>query len=451
MTTNGSRTARTRQGTRTRRELLGGFLAGSVGLPFLEGLRPSLALAADAPVKRFVVMFTANGTIESNWAPSGSESEFTLGPILKPLAAHQQDLVIVRGLQQMGDKGDGHQNGIGGMLTGAPLLPGKFAGQGVPPTGWSSGPSVDQRAAEVIGRDAAFRSVELGVQTGPADNFGRMCYRARNRPLPPLDEPKRVFESLFWAALADPATREQVRLRRASVLDFAKGQFSALSAELGAADRQRLDQHLTYLRDVEQRLGQAESEALACVLPDAPTAALGGNDDFPALGELQLDLLVLALACGRTRVASLQWSRSVSPTRFTWLGIQETHHELSHIPDSDVAAMDKLTRINAWYAERFAGLIERLKAYPEGDTTLFDNSLLLWCNELGKGNTHSRKHAPYVLAGSAGGALRTGRYLVYEGDRPHNDLLVSLLNVLGVPDESFGLAEWCSGPLPGFA
>ena len=436
---------------RSRRELLRGALAASVGLPFLEAFAPSSARAAEAAAKRFVVMFSANGTIESNWAPVGSETDFALGPILKPLEPHQDDLVIVRGLYQMGENGDGHQNGIGGMLTGAPLLPGKFAGQGVAPTGWSSGPSVDQRAAELIGRDTAFRSLELGVQTGVADNFGRMCYRARNRPLPPLDDPRRVFDSLFSATLADPAARARVRDRRASLLDFAKGRFSELSSELGASDRQRLDQHATYLREVEARLERVDSEVLACTVPALPGSLPTGNDAFPEIGELQLDLLVLALACGRTRVASLQWSRSVSPTRFTWLGIQETHHELSHIPDSDASAMEKLTRINAWYAERFATLIERLKSYPEGDATLFDNSLLLWSNELGKGNSHSRKHAPYVLAGSAGGALRTGRYLAYDGDPPHNDLLVSILNVLGVPDTTFGHAEWCNGPLSDFA
>ena len=175
-----------------------------------------------------------------------------------------------------------------------------------------------------------------------------------------------------------------------------------------------------------------------------------GNDAFPAIGAHQRDLLVTALACGRTQVASQQWSRSVSQTRFTWLGIQESHHDLSHRPDDDLDAQDKLLRINNWYAGQFAALIAALKAVPEGSGTLFDNCLLLWCNELGRGNTHSRDNAPFVLAGSAGGALRTGRYLEY-ADVPHNDLLVSILNVMGVPDTVFGKPEWCSGPLTDLA
>jgi Protein of unknown function (DUF1552) len=167
------------------------------------------------------------------------------------------------------------------------------------------------------------------------------------------------------------------------------------------------------------------------------------------MGARQIDLLVLALACGQTRVASLQWSRSVSQVRFTWLGISDTHHGLSHMPDTDPDSQTKLTLINQWYASQFANLITKLKSYPEGDGTLFDRCLLFWCNELGKGNIHSRNDAPYVLAGSAGGALKTGRLLQYPGDVPHNNLLVSLLQIMGLPDTTFGKPEWCTGPLSG--
>jgi hypothetical protein len=165
---------------------------------------------------------------------------------------------------------------------------------------------------------------------------------------------------------------------------------------------------------------------------------------------MMMDLLVLALACGQTRVATFQWSRSVSDVRFTWLGIDDSHHALSHLPDTDTMAKDKLAAINSWYAERFASLLEKLKGYEEGEGTLFDQCLLLWCNELAKGNVHSRIDAPYVLAGSAGGALRTGRFLRYSGDVPHNNLLVSILNTFGVPDTTFGRREWCTGTLTGF-
>ena len=182
-----------------------------------------------------------------------------------------------------------------------------------------------------------------------------------------------------------------------------------------------------------------------------PAAATSTNDDFAAIGALQIDLMVMALACDITRVASLQWSRALSATRFSWLPspITEGHHDLSHRGDDDASAVDKLTRINQWYASQLARLIAKLKAVPEGDGTLFDHTLILWCNELGKGNTHSRVNAPYVLAGSAGGALATGRFLTFEGDVPHNNLLLAILQLMGLPDTTFGNPDWCTGPLPG--
>lgn len=434
----------------TRRSLLKGTLASVVGLPWLESFGMRQSKAQDEIPRRFVAMFSANGTIYDQWLPQGGETDFELSPILAPLEAHKGDLVIVEGLTQQGGGGDGHQNGMGGMLTGAELLPGRFAGQGSAPAGWSEGPSVDQRIAQVISEGTTFRSLELGVQTGAADNWGRMCYAGRNQPLAPRENPRGVFDDVFGFALLDPDEQAKRTARGESILDYVRTEFEGLADEVSASDKQRLDLHLTYLRDVERRLAQQALSLDQCSLPERPPEVDETNDAFPDTGELMLDLLVLALACGRTNVASLQWSRSVSMVRFTWLGIDRGHHELSHLPDSDDEAQADLVRINTWYAERFAGLIDRLKRYEVGDGTLFDQSLLLWSNELGKGNIHSREKAPYVLAGSAGGALGTGRFLRYPAATPHNNLLLSLLHTLGIEDSSFGNPDWCTGPLDGF-
>jgi hypothetical protein len=433
----------------SRRELLRAIVAGAVGLPWLETFAPRSARAQTLAKPRFVAMFSPNGTLYEQWAPTANGADFTLSPILMPLEPHHADLVVVAGVDQQGAGGDGHQNGMGGMLTGAPLLPGRFSGVGAPPAGWADGPSVDQRIADVIGRGLPFRSLELGAQTGSADNWGRMIYRGKNRPLPPREDPARVFDDVFAQASLDPAERERRRARRQSILDHVSGEISALSASVAAADKQRLDAHLTYLRELEARLDSQAASLTSCSVPARPDAASPENNAFPATVDLMIDLLVLALACGQTRVGSLQCSRSVSQVRFTWLGIDDAHHSLSHLPDDDAVAKDKLLRINRWYAERFARLIAKLKSYPEGEGTLFDQCLLLWSNELGRGNTHSRKDAPYVLAGSAGGGLQTGRFLSFAGDVPHNNLLVSILNAVGIPDTTFGKAEWCNGPLAG--
>ena len=438
----------------TRRTLLRG--AGvAVALPMLEAMRPRLARAAAAPPKRFVSMFTANGTLYPQWVPTGTESSFTLSPILSPLEPYHGDLVVVSGLYQQGGGGDGHQNGIGGMLTGQSLNPGPFqGGANAGAAGWANGPSVDQKIASVIGGSTKLRSLELGVQIGSADDWGRMVYQSANQPLTPEDNPAQAYARLFGAAGTTPEALARLRARRRSVLDAVGAQFQAVSARVGAGDRARLDEHATALRDIELRLDAQARPSAACVDPGVPALpkSLTDNDSFPAIGKLQMDILAMALACDLTRVASLQWSRSVSMTRFTWLTptITDAHHDLSHHGDDDAVAQEKLLRINTWYAAQLAYLLGKLATAEETDgSRLLDSTLLLWSNELGKGNAHSRALAPYVLAGKAGGALRTGRFLTYTGDPPHNNLLVSILQAMDISVAKFGKEEWCTGALTG--
>jgi hypothetical protein len=433
-----------------RRTLLAGGGA-AIGLPWLEAFAPRRAHAQAAGPQRFVVMFTPNGLLP-DWTPTGSERDFELSPMLSPLAEHQQDLIVIRGLYQQGGGGDGHQNGMGGMLTGQSLNSGPFGGEQAPPAGWAAGPSVDQRIADVIGGETKLRSLELGVQVGQADNWGRMCFRASNQPLPPEDDPSAVYARVFAELHTDPAVLERQRQRQGSILDAVGTEYDRIARQLGSADRQRLEAHLSAVRDIEQRLTRVgRAGGAACSDPIVSAVAKDDNDAFPEVGRLQLDLLAMAFACDLTRVASLQWSRSVSQTRFTWLGINEAHHDLSHLGDTDAAAVAKLTQINQWYAAELAGLIQRLKAIPEGDGTVFDNTIILFCNELGKGNTHSRENAGYLLAGSGGGVLETGRFLSYEPalQISHTGLLLSLLNAMGVSDRQFGKTEWSQGPLSG--
>ena len=292
---------------------------------------------------------------------------------------------------------------------------------------------------------------------GPADDWGRMIYRAAEQPLPPEDDPGAVYANVFADLHTDPAVLARLRARRQSILDAVQGEYTRLANRLGSADVQRLNAHLDAVRTVETSLtSNLAVSNPACqdptLDPTLTATTTYQNDFFPAVGAMQMKLLAMAFACDVTRVASLQWSRSVSQVRFTWLGnpVPEGHHDLSHRSDSDADAQDKLTRINNWYAQQLATLITELKAIPDANgTTVFDNTLILWCNELAVGNTHSRKGAPYVLAGGAGGARRTGRFLQYGGGVPHNNLLVSLLNVYGIADTSFGKPDWCTGPLSG--
>jgi hypothetical protein len=425
----------------------------AIALPVLEIMgRPRSALAGSIPgftsagyPKRFVVFFSPNGTISGNWQPEGGERDFALSRILQPLARFRDRIVVIAGVDQQGAGGDGHQNGMGGMLTGAPLNPGPFQGGGGTAAGWPDGISVDQRIAQVIGRETRLRSLELAVQAGrDATNWSRMSYLGPNQPLPPQDDPYAVFERLFHF------DRSRLHWQK-SVLGSVMDDYRRLERRLGASDRTKLSSHLEAIREVEARLGVEPKAALAaCRAPELGSRAdVSANPNFPVVGRLQMDLLAMALACDLTRVASLQWSRSVSDVKFTWLGagIDRGHHEMSHDGDSNFDTREKLTLINIWYAEQLAYLAGRLGSIPEGDSTLLDHTVILWCNELAKGNAHSRVDAPYVLLGGAGGAIRTGRYLDIHDNVPHNNLLLSLVHAMGIDDTSFGKREWCSGPL----
>ncbi|HMJ55083.1 MAG TPA: DUF1552 domain-containing protein [Polyangiaceae bacterium] len=173
---------------------------------------------------------------------------------------------------------------------------------------------------------------------------------------------------------------------------------------------------------------------------------------MPTIGKLQMDIAAAALACDLTRVLTLQWTYAESTQTFPVLGINEAHHVMSHAGDTDAAAQEKLTQINVWYAEQFAYLLGKLASYKEGDGTLLDNTAVLWCIEVGKGNNHAHRDLPFLLAGSCGGYFRTGRFVDYmaggAAGHPHNNLLVSLAQAMGTKDTTFGDPAHCTGPLP---
>lgn len=434
-----------------RRGFLAGLGAGAITLPFWRALSTE-AQTVDAP-KRLLLLFTPNGTIRSEFFPDGGERDFTLRTILEPLEPFRDRLVILNGVDQSiftTGPGDGHQKGMGCLWTGVELLPGDTMGgcDSCPPVSWSSGMSVDQRIAMEIGNDTRFRSVELGVDVGGAENvWTRMIYRGPSEPLPPEDDPWLAFDRLFGDLGSDPLGAERRRMLRRSVLDFAQGDFARLSPRLGRDDRMRLDAHATAVRELEQRLDALAPVGAACVAPELG-AHLDLNDanNYPDLVRSMSDLMVMSFACDLTRVGSLQWNHSVGQASFPFIGVTERHHDLSHEGDSNTDAQSKLVQINRWYAEQLAYLLGRMADLPEGDGTLLDNTLIVWGNELGVGNSHTYHDIPFVLAGGAGGALEGGRYLTFDG-ASHGELLLSICHLMGVDDEVFGDPRFCSGPL----
>ena len=445
----------------SRRTLLRGAGGIAIALPWLEAM--TVGAHDEGPPPRFVVFFSANGTIHERWAPVGTAQNYELdapgdpGRILAPLQAFKDQLLIVEGVDMQsrssGPGGNGHDLGMGHMLTATDLVVGP-SGVGEfshLPDGSAGGPSIDQVIADGIGTETAFRSIEFGVRAllDPARQVtSRMCYRGPFEVLPPENDPSAAFDAFFGNLDGDPAEIAALKARRQSVLDFVKDDFEALNAKLGGNDRLKLEAHLDAIRAVETSLN-AEGGPLAGCDPMAPMAGDPlANDNYPAVGQAQMDLMVMALACDITRVTSLQWSTAQSGQRFSWLGQSANHHSMSHEADNDPNARDQLTAINHWYAEQFAHLLTRLSEQPELDGTLLDNTVVVWVNEQGNGDTHSANEIPFVVAGNYDGRLDQGRWVTYD-QASHNDFYIALAHAVGVEIESFGNAQFVTGPLPG--
>jgi len=443
----------------SRRAFLRGAGGIAVGLPIMASLglgpfRKTARAAESGPFpKRLIVMFSPNGTVKKNWLPQGDGPNFTLSRILEPLTPYKDKLLVLDGISMLSAKygvGDGHQTGMGHMLTAVELLVGDlFQGGGDSGTaGWAGGISVDQAIANVVGTATKLKSLELGVQVHGATVWSRMSYLGANQPIPPESNPKAVFDRLFADMSISPAEVLKRDRRRKSILDLVKGEYAALTPRLDAFDRHKLEAHLDAIREVEKRLqtdvsGVSES----CILPGEPVYPDHLDPaNFESVGQIQMDLIVAALQCDLTRVASLQFAESVSGHVFTNLGLNQGHHDLSHEGDSNEDAQEKLTLINRHYAAQMAYLVRRLGETPEGDGSLLDSTVVVWVNELGKGNSHSRDEVPYVLAGSCGGYFQTGRYERFLTTTPHNDFLLTLQRAMGLSGDRFGDLRFASEP-----
>ncbi|MBZ5707962.1 DUF1552 domain-containing protein [Nannocystis pusilla] len=422
-----------------RRSLLRGLGIGLVAAPFVNLLSAPSSRAEGGPVaRRFIVFFSPNGTIPQHWRPSGSETEFTFpaGSILEPLADVQDRLIVVEGLDFFG--ADNHKGGMAAMLTASGA-----AGDE------SGGLSIDQFVARAVGGDTRFASLEFGVQTSlwGGSTQTRMSYSAPKTWVTPDDDPVNVYGRLFGDLMGGEDAAAALRARRQRVVDLLVDEATALRGRLGSEERPKLDAHLDALAQLEKGL----SGATACALPGAPAAGdTQDNARFPATTTAQIDMMVAALACGMTRVASLQLSHTVSPTVCSWLGVSEGHHSLSHMDDKNLAGVAQFVACERWFAEQFKYLVQKLATTPEADMqgSMLDNSVVLWAKEMGDSRMHNCVSVPFVLAGGAGGRWQTGRYLKFAGES-HGKLMVSLCQAMGLTNETFGNPEVGAGPLPG--
>lgn len=452
----------------TRRAALLGGAGASIALPLFDSWRDRLRGAhAAAPPKRLLVFCNVHGTFPERFWPtpkggtpfpatrlpdrlysSGNTAldttDFTFSPILEPLAAHKQQLLILEGIDNI-DGQEGHRN-LGALLTGWAPLTGQVG----------KGTSVDQ----VIAARASTRipSLQLGVKVGQrTDSYGCLSWYDTGKPAPAQNSPKQVWDRLF-AGGVDQTALDRIRSERRLVIDAALEQSKSLEPTLSAEDRLKLQGHLASFAEVERRLTSLPDRT--CQAPTAPSPGTG-DDAIPIIGQTQMDLAVAALACDLTRVVTLQYGHEGTVIRHPWLTGDEPHHTVSHAGNSNLAGYEKIAKVQRWYAEQFALLLDKLKAVPEGGGTMLDHTLVLWVNAMTKGNEHHNWNTPCVLAGNLGGAFRMGRYVRlprdpsvrYQGrnkfvrGRSFNDLSVTLLRAFGIEASTFGDPYFFNGPL----
>lgn len=420
---------------------------------------PSLAAAAgSAPEKRkqrLVFIFSPNGVIPDHFWPDRQGQDFELKRILQPLADVKSQVMTLHGMcNRIKGDGDGHMRGIGCLLTGIELFPGDIQGGSDTPAGWSMGISVDQYLKNRLQADAAtqtrFGSLEMGVMVPDrADTWTRMSYAGPNQPVAPIDNPYQMFDKLYG--------QTKNRKMLASVLDDLTADFQKVEGLISVDDRRMLRDHLDMVREIEKELqtefSQKNQQAqVGHAIPKLPPNVDEENDNIPLITRMQMDMLVNSFAADMARIATFQITNSVGQPKMRWLGIDEGHHELSHEPDSNADSYEKLIRINTWYCEQVAYLAKRLAATPEPGSqgSMLDHTTLVWTNELGKGNSHTRDNIPFVLVGGGLG-YKMGRALDF-GKTNHNRLLMSFCEAMGHPVESFGNPDFCGdGVLSGLA
>jgi hypothetical protein len=431
-----------------RRTVLRG-MGAAVALPWLDAMLPARGAARFEAPRRVLFVFSPNGKKMDDWTPTAEGNEFELPHSLAPLAAVRERMTVFSGLAIDGGRahGDGpgdHARSAGSFLTCA--HPRKTGGADL-----HCGVSIDQVIAGAVGGATAFASLELGLERGAAAGVcdsGYSCaysnnisWRTPSTPVARETDPKVVFARLFGDphAIADAAARERNRLRRRSILDAVLSDAKALSRDLGAADRNKLDDYLSAVRELEQRLSQSEVAEGAPPLPDGLMAA---GDSRQRL-DLLYEVLALSLVGDRTRVASLMLGNAGSNRSYPFLGVPEGHHELSH-HGRKADKLASIRKIDRHHSERFAAFLTRLSAHDEGDGDLLGRTAIVFAAGIGDGDRHNHDHLPVLLCGGDRAGVRGGRHVRFAKETPMANLYLALQQWMGAGGDTFADS---TGPL----
>jgi len=425
----------------SRRTLLRG-LGAAIGLPLLDAMIPAgtaLAQTAAAPRPRLGFFYFPHGAIMDKWTPKTTGADFELTPVLKPLANYRESMTIVSNLRNTAAEGAGvHATSPGTWLSCASPFT-------VDENDPNYGISADQIAAQFLGQDTPFPSMELCTEVrassaGACDatlgcGYGStISFRTRTQPLPMEHNPRKLFFRMFGQG--DTAQeRDSIMNQKFSLLDLVSESTASLSGKLGNADQQRMGEYLDSLRDVErqvQKLG--EQDFTGVDIPDAP---LGVPENWEEHINLMFDLSALAYEANLTRVISMMISAEISMLTYNQIGISDAYHPLSHHRYIQTN-MDKCAVVQAYHSKLFARFLDRLAATPDGDGSLLDHSILLFGSNMSDSNAHNANPLPSSIFGGGYGRLRGGQHLAYADNTPHANLVLTLLERAGIPVETLG-------------
>lgn len=423
-----------------RRTFLRG-VGATLALPLLDAMIPAATALAQTPAKpvpRLGFVFIPMGTDHARWMPPGGEVLDELSPILSPLQSVKEHLTVITNLELQNSYPGTHDTSNSGFLSAA------FA-KHTESSDYHLGTTIDQVAARQIGQSTRLQSLELSVDLNPLAgvcNNGYACVYQNNlswssptTPLPSEAHPRIVFERLFGDG-GSLAQRQASLRSRASLLDSFHEDIGRLKRVVGSSDRVRVDQYLDSIREIERQIQFAETAGVEDLQPDLERP-VGVPADFGDHAALMFDLQLLALQADITRVITFQFTRELSNRTYPEIGVPEPHHPTSH-HGNDPVKVEKIAKINTYHISIFANFLEKLKATPDGDGSLLDNTIYLYGSGMGNPSLHDHVKLPILVAGGASTGLRGGRHIKYEKGTPLANLHMTLLDRVGVHLDSFG-------------
>jgi len=423
------------------------FLRGAgtaVALPFLDAMVP--AFASTVPGKkpvRMAFVYVPNGIMMDGWNPDYEGKFRELPRVLKPLEAHKDDLLQIGNLthntgRALLDGAGDHGRCSGSYLTGIQV---KKTLVDI-----KAGVSCDQIVANQVGKETRFPSLEVGLedarQAGDCDSgyscayTNNLAWRSETQPLPPILDPRGLFERLFGDGnVLSPAARLAQAAERRSILDFVMGDTQKLKSGLGPTDRRKLDEYLSSIREVERQIEKAAKDNAQ--IDPKMEKPYGAPADFAEHFRLMTDMMTIAFQADLTRVITFLVTREGSQRAYRELGIPDGHHPLTH-HQGKPELMEKVRRINEYHTAQFAAWLTKLKAIKEGDSTLLDNSMIVYGAGLSDGNRHTHEDLPTLIAGRAGNYFKPGRRIVCRKETPMCNLYLTMMERMGVKMEYFG-------------